>query len=69
NLNKIKEWDNSILIDSTKHLFNLFFKKRCTCGSSIIVMPGKRFVFLRSDSHAEALDYTQEQIEKLLTKK
>jgi len=69
NLNKIKKWDSSIIIDSSKQLFNLLFKERCTCGSSIIVMPDKRFIFLRSDSHSEALDLTQKQIEALLNKK
>jgi hypothetical protein len=69
NFNKIKKWDNSIIIDTTKYLFKLLFKERCTCGSSIIVMPDKSFVFLRSDSHSEAMDYTQEQIIELLTKK
>ena len=68
-LNKIKKWDNSIIIDSSKQLFNLLFKERCACGSSIIVMPDKRFVFLRSDSHLEVLDMTQKQIEELLSKK
>jgi len=32
-------------------------------------MPDKRFIFLRSDSHSEALDLTQKQIEALLNKK
>jgi hypothetical protein len=68
-LNKIKKWDNSIIIDSSKQLLNLLFKERCTCGSSIIVMPDKRFVFLRSDSHSEVLDLTQKQIEEILSKK
>ena len=68
-LNKIKKWDNSIIIDSSKQLFNLLFKERYTCGSSIMVMPDKRFVFIRSDSHSEILDLTQKQIEDLLNKK
>jgi hypothetical protein len=69
NLNKIIKWDSSIIIDSSKQLFNLIFKERCICGSSIIVMPDRRFVFIRSDSHSEALDLTQNQIEELLSKK
>jgi hypothetical protein len=68
-VNKIKRWDNSILIDSSKLIFNLLFKERCTCGSSIIIMPDKRFVFLRSDSHSEVLNLTQMQIEELFSKK
>lgn len=69
NVNKIKKWDSSIIIDSSKQLFNLLFKERCTCGSSIIIMPDKRFVFLRSDSHSEVLDFTKKQIEELLSKR
>jgi hypothetical protein len=68
NLNKIKKWDNSILIDSSKQLYNLIFIERCTCGNSIIVMPDKRFVFMRSDPHLEVLNLTQKQIEKILSK-
>jgi hypothetical protein len=69
NLNKIKMWDNSIIIDTTKQLMNLLFKERCTCGSSIIVMPDKKFVFLRSDSHSDVLDLPQKQIIEILNKK
>ena len=69
NLNKIKKFDTSIKIDSTKFLFNLLFKKRCVCGSSIVVMPDKNYVFIRSDPHSEALDYSKEQINELLTKR
>lgn len=65
-VNKIKKWDNSIIIDSSGQLLNLLFNKRTTCGSSIIVMPDKRFIYLRSDSHSEVLDMTQKQIEEIL---
>ena len=67
-LNKIKKWNKSIIVDSSKQLLNLVFKERCTCGNSIILMPDKRFVFVRSDSHFEALDLTQKQIEEILSK-
>ena len=68
NINKIKKWDNSIIIDSSKQLMNLLFKERSICGNSIIVMPDKRFVFIRSDSHSEAMDLTQDRILEYLTK-
>jgi hypothetical protein len=68
-LNKIKKFDQSIIIDSNKQLFKLLFKERCTCGSSIMIMPDKRFVFLRSDSHSEILYLTQMQIDEILGKK
>lgn len=67
-VNKIKKWNNSIYIDSTKYLFKLLFKKRSTCGSSIIVMPDKNYVFLRSDAHSDAMDYTKSQIQAILKK-
>ncbi|WP_179334125.1 hypothetical protein [Winogradskyella costae] len=69
NFNKIKKWNNNIYIDSTKQLFNLLFKERCVCGSSIAIMPDKKFVFIRSDSHSEILDLTQEQIKKIMNRK
>ena len=69
NLNKIKKWNNSILIDSSKQLFNLLFKERSTCGSSIIVMPDKKYIFIRSDSHSEILELTQNKIIEAFSKK
>lgn len=66
--NKIKKWDKSIIIDSDKYLFNLLFKERSICGNSIIVLPDRRYVFVRSDSHSEAMEYSQEKIIELLTK-
>lgn len=69
NLNKVKKWNNEIRIDSTKLLFNLLFKERCRCGSSILIMPDKRFIFLRSDAHSEILDLTKEQINEIMRRK
>ena len=69
NLNKIVKWDDSIIIDSTKQLFHLLFKERCTCGSSIMVMPDRRFVFKRSDSHSEMYEMTKDEINTILHKK
>lgn len=61
-LNKIKKWDNTIIIDSSRQLFTLLFQERCTCGSSILIMPDKTFVFYRSDSHSEIFNLTKNQI-------
>ena len=69
NLNKIKKWNTSIIIDSTKQLYNLLFKERAACGNSIIVLPDRRFVFIRSDSHSEALNLTQDKIIEYLESK
>lgn len=68
NLNKLKKWDPSIRIDSTKQLFNLLFSERCTCGSSILIMPDKKFVFLRSDAHSEIFDLPPWEIVAILRK-
>lgn len=68
NFNKIKKWDKSIVIDSDRYLLNLLFKERSTCGNSIIVLPDRRYVFIRSDSHSEAMEYSQDKIVELLTK-
>ena len=68
NLNKIKKWNNSIIIDSSRQLMNMLFKARSTCGNSIVILPDQRFVFIRSDSHSEAIDLTQKEIIGYLTK-
>lgn len=65
NFNKIILWDKSIVTDSTKKLFCLLFNQRCVCGSSIIVLPGGEYVFMRSDAHFDALDFSGAKIEKL----
>ena len=67
-INKIKKWDSSIMIDSTRQLMNMLFKERSVCGNSIIVLPDKRFVYIRSDSHSEAMDLAQNKILEYLTK-
>ena len=65
-LNKIIKWDDSIIIDSSKLLLNLLFKQRSTCGTSIMVMPDKRLIYVRSDSHFEVFDLKQKDIEAIL---
>ena len=69
NLNKLIKWDESIFIDSTRQLYQLLFKKRTECGSSMIIFPDKRFILLYSDSHFEALDLSKKQMEELINKK
>jgi hypothetical protein len=66
NVNKIIKWNPLIIIDSSKQLFNLLFTERCTCGSSIIIMPDKKFIFLRSDPHYEILDLQQSKMEEMM---
>ena len=66
NVNKIKKWDDSIIIDNNKTLFNLLFSKRSTCGNSIMIMPDRQFIFIRSDSHSDILELTQNDIKDIL---
>ena len=68
-INNLKRWDRAIIIDSSKVLLNLVFKERTRCGNSIIVLPDKQYLFLRSDSHSEALDLSQAKIAGYLSKK
>ncbi len=66
NFNKIKDWDNEIIIDKDNKLFNLIFTQRYRCGNSIIIMPDKQFIFIRSDPHFEALEVNKKRIEEIL---
>jgi hypothetical protein len=65
-INKIKQYDTSIIIDHNLELYHFFFKERCVCGNSIVILPDGRYIFTRSDSHKEALYYSPEQITGLL---
>ncbi len=64
--NKYKKWNTEIKIDSSGVLGNILFSQRVVCGSSAIILPDKRFVIIRSDSHLEALRYTSEMIKAIL---
>ncbi len=68
-LNKIIKWDDSILIDSTKQLYKLLFKKRTECGSSMIILPDGRFILLQTYPHMEALNLSQQQIAETFSSK
>ena len=66
NISKLKKWDNTIIIDAKHELFNLLFYNRSRCGNSMIVMPDRKYILTRSDSHFDALRYTKERIGQLL---
>ena len=66
NFNKIKKYNNSILTDKNLELYHFFFKERCVCGNSILILPDGRYIFTRSDAHINALYYSSKQIEELL---
>lgn len=67
-INKLISRDGSILIDIHKKIFHLLFKKRSLCGSSIIILPDRRFILLRSDPHMEVLNFASADIEKEFVK-
>lgn len=62
---KIKKWDKEIIVDSSRRLFNMLFSERCACGSSVLIMPDRRFVFVRSDGHLQALHATAKDIQSV----
>ncbi|RYG50842.1 MAG: hypothetical protein EOO01_09785 [Chitinophagaceae bacterium] len=68
-INKLKKWDQHIMIDSTRELYKLVFNKKTTCGSSAIILPDGRFIVVHSDAHFEALIFTKDRIAEALAKK
>jgi len=69
NLNKLKLWDSTIIIDNRKELYNLLFPHKFNCGNSILILPDKRFIYIGSDPHSEAFYLTGKQIEGILNDK
>jgi len=69
NFNKIKRYNTSIIIDKNLELYNFFFKEKCTCGNSVLILPDGRYIFTRSDAHTNALFYSSNQITELLQTK
>ena len=66
NINKLIKYNTSIIIDKDRELYKFFFKEKCTCGNSILILPDGRYIFTRSDSHTNALFYSSKQISGLL---
>ena len=66
NINNYKKWNAKIIIDSSGLLGNILFYDKVMCGSSAIILPDKRFLITRSDSHFESLRYSKEMIEAIL---
>lgn len=66
NINKITKYNTSIIIDKDLELYKFFFKEKCTCGNSILILPDGRYIFTRSDSHTNAVLYSSKQITELL---
>lgn len=64
--NKLKKFDNSILVDSSGQLMKLAFNDKAICGNSIIVLPDAQYVFIRSDAHFDALGMSKDEILRVL---
>ena len=63
-VNKIISYNESIKIDDSNMLLELFFERRFECGSTLTIMPDKRFVMVYNDSHLEILDLPKLNIKK-----
>ena len=62
-INKLKKWDQTILIDQSGNLRKWLFTKKRICGSAIILFPDGHFVYFEVDPHFEALDYKVKEIQ------
>ncbi len=62
-INKLKKWDQTLLIDQSGILRKWLFHKKQICGNSIILFPDRRFVYFEVDPHFVALDYKQNAIQ------
>jgi hypothetical protein len=68
NFSKLKLWDQHVKVDTTGFLFNLLFSKRAGCGASAIILPNKRCVIIRSDSHFTAMELSSGKVLELLNR-
>jgi hypothetical protein len=60
---KYKWWNKDIVVDEDKVLFKLLGKKRTSCGTSFVILPGGAGYFVRSDSHFEVIRlYSKEKL-------
>lgn len=68
-INKTIKWDKTIIIDSTKVLFGLLFSKRNICGSSILIIPDQRYIFIKRDAHEDIIRLNPIYVSGFLEKK
>jgi hypothetical protein len=68
-MSKVILRDSTIILDPQHRLFNLALSDRSSCGNSIIILPDRKFVLIRSDGHFEALNYSKEMIANILVSK
>lgn len=53
--NKLKIWDNTILIDDKKVLRKLLFKNKALCGCSAVILADGSYLIYERDPHFELL--------------
>ncbi|HMO33003.1 MAG TPA: hypothetical protein PKE63_02540 [Lacibacter sp.] len=66
---KVISFDYTYQRDANRQLFYLLFAERCICGQSIILLPDRRYIRIRSDSHLGVLNITADEIEAVFEKK
>lgn len=66
--NNIILLDKTILKDSNNSILNLIFANESSCGNSIIIMPGQKYIYKKSDSHFELLEISKKRIIDILEK-
>ncbi|WP_131725382.1 hypothetical protein [Chryseobacterium sp. Leaf180] len=55
NFNKLKLWDETIIVDDTELLKKLIFKNKATCGTSAIILGDGSYLLYEYDPHFELL--------------
>ncbi|KQM30871.1 hypothetical protein ASE55_16955 [Chryseobacterium sp. Leaf201] len=55
NFNKLKLWDNTIIIDDRGILEKLIFKNKAQCGSSAVILSDGSYLIYERDAHFELL--------------
>lgn len=53
--NKLKLWDDTIIIDDREILKKLIFKEKIQCGSSAVIFPDGSYQIYESDPHFELI--------------
>ncbi len=62
---KYKWWNKDIVVDEDRALFKLLGKKRTSCGTSFVILPGGTAYFVRSDSHFDIIRlYSKEKLNR-----
>lgn len=55
-INKLKLWDNTIILDDQEVLKNLIFKNNVSCGSSAVILGDGSYLIYEKDPHFELLN-------------